>query len=453
MPALVAMAARVPAGHFMPIGLTNGPGQGSDNPAEYGTVVQSNPPGSAINEVMKSKFPTYAEVRGALVTRGLALAGLTATGEDNTFTNVDIPPRSLRTDKGNPAHLNDAGRHATAKILDEHIRSVAVGWAPPATGDRDGDGHADNADNCPTAANPNQADTDKNGIGDACNAPVTVKISMSEADEGYGWATFTISLSRPTQIPGAPSTQLVPAPIAIETTVRYASADGTATAGQDYDATPTPRAGGIATFAPGDTEEYIFLPVIDDSVSGEGVPDPVLGGTYETFTVTLSSPSSGLNVLDPSRTGTSSIYDNDFASSDPPTVTVQTPVANATAVGVSTNVKATFSEPVTGVDTTSFILRNPAGTTIPASVSYNGTNRAATLNPTANLAPGTRYTATLVGGATAIRDTGGTPLATTTWTFLTGPKPKVNATLPTNGATGVSRAPTSRRRSTNLSPA
>ena len=64
-------------------------------------------------------------------------------------------------------------------------------------------------------------------------------------------------------------------------------------------------------------------------------------------------------------------------------------------------------------------LRSPAGATIAGVVSYNATTRVVTLNPNANLARNTVYTVTLTGGATAIRDTQGAPLATTTWTFRT----------------------------------
>jgi hypothetical protein len=46
------------------------------------------------------------------------------------------------------------------------------GGGPPPPGDADGDGVADNIDNCPNTPNPNQADSDGNGIGDACD-PVT----------------------------------------------------------------------------------------------------------------------------------------------------------------------------------------------------------------------------------------------------------------------------------------
>ena len=41
-------------------------------------------------------------------------------------------------------------------------------WAPD--GDRDGDGVRDSADNCPDAANADQADADADGVGDACDS-------------------------------------------------------------------------------------------------------------------------------------------------------------------------------------------------------------------------------------------------------------------------------------------
>jgi len=44
-----------------------------------------------------------------------------------------------------------------------------------------------------------------------------------------------------------------------------------------------------------------------------------------------------------------------------------------------------------------------------------------TMNPNVNLVANTQYRVTLTGGAGAIRDLAGAPLATTTWTFTTGP--------------------------------
>ena len=122
-----------------------------------------------------------------------------------------------------------------------------------------------------------------------------------------------------------------------------------------------------------------------------------------------------------------------------PTVTGRTPATNATAVPVANNINATFSEAVSGVSGTTFTLRNAAGAAVAAVVSRNATTNQYILNPNANLAPDTRYTATLTGGASAIRDSAGAALATTSWSFVTGPAPRVSARTPGVGATAVSR--------------
>lgn len=122
-----------------------------------------------------------------------------------------------------------------------------------------------------------------------------------------------------------------------------------------------------------------------------------------------------------------------------PTVAATTPGANATAVATGTNVTATFSAAVQGVTTGTFVLKNAAGSTIPAGVTYNATTRTATLNPAAGLATDTRYTATLVGGASAIRDSAGTPLAATSWSFVTGAAPVVTGYTPGSKALLVRR--------------
>ena len=129
-----------------------------------------------------------------------------------------------------------------------------------------------------------------------------------------------------------------------------------------------------------------------------------------------------------------------FTTGPAPTVTARSAAANATGVNAAADVAATFSEGVTGVSGTTFTLRNAAGTAVAGTVAYNATTRVATLNPTANLVADARYTATLTGGATAIRDAGGNPLATTTWTFTVGPAPTVTARSAAANATGVSQA-------------
>jgi len=54
-------------------------------------------------------------------------------------------------------------------LTDEQL--FDVGWTP-ANADADGDGVPDSADNCPQDPNPDQADTDADGAGDACDSDI-----------------------------------------------------------------------------------------------------------------------------------------------------------------------------------------------------------------------------------------------------------------------------------------
>lgn len=123
-----------------------------------------------------------------------------------------------------------------------------------------------------------------------------------------------------------------------------------------------------------------------------------------------------------------------------PAVTSVSPAAKATAVAAGTNVTATFSTAVQGVSAGTFVLRNAAGNSIAATVTYNATTLTATLDPAASLAPDASYTAILTGGASAIRDAAGTPLASTSWTFTTGPAPSVTSYSPGSNALLVRRS-------------
>ena len=141
------------------------------------------------------------------------------------------------------------------------------------------------------------------------------------------------------------------------------------------------------------------------------------------------------------------------ADTTAPTVTARVPAVNATGIAVGSNVTATFSEAVTGVDTATFVLRptaTPTATPIAATVTnVAGTNRWV-LNPNANLIAGTSYTARLTGGAAAIRDASGNALVATagqplSWSFTTAgtapagdtTAPTLTARVPAVNATGV----------------
>ena len=99
------------------------------------------------------------------------------------------------------------------------------------------------------------------------------------------------------------------------------------------------------------------------------------------------------------------------------------PGANATGVSVGANITATFSEPmdpatITGA-TFELAQRGPARSS-PASVTYNAASRTAILDPNADLATTAEYTATVVSGASGVKDANQIALAGDhTWTFTT----------------------------------
>ena len=136
-------------------------------------------------------------------------------------------------------------------------------------------------------------------------------------------------------------------------------------------------------------------------------------GVAYTFTVRATSVAGPGALSVPSNAVTPTV------ASAPPTVTQRTPAGFATGVAVGSTVTVTFSKAVVGVGTTTFQLRSAAGAPVAATVTNAaGTNRW-TLDPSADLAPRTTYTATLTGGVQAIRDAAGTPLVTMTWSFTT----------------------------------
>jgi len=129
----------------------------------------------------------------------------------------------------------------------------------------------------------------------------------------------------------------------------------------------------------------------------------------------------------------------------PPTVTTTTPTGGATGVAINSAVTATFSEPMNAgtISGGTFLLRNPAGTAITSTVSYNAGTSVATLTPSAALAASTSYTAVVLGGSSGVKDTAGNPMASDrTWSFTTSAPadttpPTVSTVTPVDGATNV----------------
>jgi hypothetical protein len=110
----------------------------------------------------------------------------------------------------------------------------------------------------------------------------------------------------------------------------------------------------------------------------------------------------------------------------PPTVVSVSPSAASIGVDVGTNVTAKFSEsmaPAT-ITTSTFELRDPDDNIVPATVTYDLINRAATLDPNGDLANSTTYTAVVKGGASGVKDLAENAMSEDfLWTFSTAAPP------------------------------
>lgn len=107
------------------------------------------------------------------------------------------------------------------------------------------------------------------------------------------------------------------------------------------------------------------------------------------------------------------------ADLDPPSVVSTSPVDGATGVTTTVSPTVKFSEAMDAntIDASVFTLSGPAGS-VAANITYDAASRVATLDPTASLAAGAPYTATM---STAAKDLSGNALlAPSTWNFSTG---------------------------------
>jgi hypothetical protein len=148
-----------------------------------------------------------------------------------------------------------------------------------------------------------------------------ISVSDPSVSEHDGSATFTVSLDGPGNV-----------------SVHYATADGSATAGQDYQATS-----GSLTFSGGETSKQVAVPVINDGIH-EG---------SETFALNLTNPA-GLAGSGNKLTGTATIADDDALAPTPPASSTPPAGSNGgtsvlgtsgSSVGDTTNPQPALSKP------------------------------------------------------------------------------------------------------------
>ncbi|WP_319432275.1 chitinase [Mycobacterium sp. RTGN5] len=175
-------------------------------------------------------------------------------------------------------------------------------------------------------------------------SPAVPKVSITDTSlvENTTWsAAFTVTLSKA-------STKAV--------TVTYTTADGSATAGQDYAA-----GSGTVTFAPGVTSQQINV-----ALFGDTTVEPT-----ETFTVTLANPS---GVTIGRATGTATITDDDATVPQLPTVSID---------------KAVKAEGNSGTSNMTFTVTLSKAATAPVTVNYATANGTATAGQDYTAATGT----------------------------------------------------------------
>jgi hypothetical protein len=108
------------------------------------------------------------------------------------------------------------------------------------------------------------------------------------------------------------------------------------------------------------------------------------------------------------------VYNTSVNDTTPPTVTSSNPAAQATDVPASTNVTATFSEPVQPTSV-NIAVTGPGSTSVSGTTSYDGPSRTATFTPSSALALSTTFTVTVSGA----KDPSNNTMQPFSWTFTT----------------------------------
>src|SRR5207342_1809163 len=124
-----------------------------------------------------------------------------------------------------------------------------------------------------------------------------------------------------------------------------------------------------------------------------------------------------------------------FTTTNPPSITSVYPADGATGVSLNSVAYAIFNRAMDKptAEAAFSLKRTSDGAAVSGSFVWYG--NALIFDPTADLAPGTQYTATI---STAAKDLAGNPLAAAkSWQFTTTNPPSITSVYPANGATGV----------------
>jgi hypothetical protein len=242
----------------------------------------------------------------------------------------------------------------------------AAGWSP----DSDGDGVSDLVDNCPAIANVDQADSDHNGVGDACEPVKDQTITFEPlGTKGYGQPAFTVSASASSGLP-----------VSFTAAGSCTIVDATVTVTGVGSCTITAHQAGSATYHPAPDVAQSFT-------IGKGQATLTLGNLAQTFSggplsVSVTTEPAGLSTVKLSYDGAASLPVN--AGSYAVTATLE-----------NDNYQAA---PVSG---TLIVSKAPATLTVGTEFVYDGTPKQAKITSSPEGLSGVVLTYSLKGAPVA----------------------------------------------------
>jgi hypothetical protein len=113
-----------------------------------------------------------------------------------------------------------------------------------------------------------------------------------------------------------------------------------------------------------------------------------------------------------------------FNTVNAPNVTSFTPTGTSVAAGTSVSATFTSAMDATTITSSTFQLLDPNSVPVSGAVTYNASTQTATLQPSAALAASTAYAASVIGGASGVKDSSENPMASNiSWSFTTAVAP------------------------------
>ena len=222
------------------------------------------------------------------------------------------PFAQVFTQHGHAYHVHDDtnGGHLSAMRPGQHVHHVQENLSGDSGPDLREHGGVEHTHWCGDIEPDCNPDKETVQVADELGLPVRVTHAHTDSEPGhrFGWTGyFAEAGSDPLlSVMGAEATEGDDGALDFvvrldreprsEVTVRYATTDGTAAAGQDYT-----RTAGTLTFGPGETAKTVRVPILDDTVQDDG----------ETLTLALSNASSGAGIWSQAATATGTIHNRE----------------------------------------------------------------------------------------------------------------------------------------------